>query len=178
MKKFWTIFAVIFIYFIIYFLQVNFFNWFTIAGVKPNLFVLLALFIGLFMNGKIGAILGFILGLYTDFLFSTTIGISGVLLGILGFCGEFLDKRFSKDSKITIVLMASIVTAIYEIIMYLFRTIKLSVYINPLEFIYILAIELIYNAFIIIIFYPLIHKFGFHAESIFKNKRSLPTKYF
>ncbi|MBO5348228.1 MAG: rod shape-determining protein MreD [Clostridia bacterium] len=177
MKKALIIVSIFVIYFVIYLLQVNFFNWFTIAGIQPNLFVLLALFIGIFMNGKMGAILGFILGLYTDFLFSNTIGISAFLLGAVGFCGEILDKKFSKDSKITIVLMGSIVTAIYEILLYIFNIIKMSINVNLIAFIYILAIEIIYNAFIIIIFYPLIHKFGIYAESVFKNKKMFP-KYF
>ena len=34
--------------FIIYFLQSNFFTWFNIAGIMPNLFVVIVLFIGLF----------------------------------------------------------------------------------------------------------------------------------
>lgn len=177
MKKVLSIFYIIIIYFFIYFLQVNFFSWFTIAGIQPNLFVLLVLFIGIFMGGKIGAVLGFLLGLYTDFLFSNTIGISGILLGIIGWCGEVLNRKFSKDSKITIVLMGSIVTAIYEIALYIYNIIKLSISVNFIYFIYILAIEIIYNAFIIIIFYPLIHKFGIYVESIFKNKKTLP-RYF
>lgn len=177
MKKAIIIFFIFIIYFLLYFLQVNFFNWFTIAGIKPNLFVLLALFIGLFMDGKVGAILGFILGLYTDFLFSNTIGVSAILLGVVGFCGEILDKKFSKDSKITIVLMASLVTAIYEIILYLYSIIKLSVNVNILSFICILFVEIIYNAFIIIIFYPLIHRFGTYVENVFKNRKMLP-RYF
>lgn len=54
MKKVATgaILCVVFV--IIYFLQLNFFNWFTIAGVKPNLFVILALFTGLYTGRKIG----------------------------------------------------------------------------------------------------------------------------
>ena len=177
MKKAIIIFLIFIIYFLLYFLQVNFFNWFTIAGIKPNLFVLLALFIGLYMDGKVGAILGFILGLYTDFLFSNTVGISAILLGTVGFCGEILDRKFSKDSKITIVLMASLVTAIYEIILYLYSIIKLSVNVNILSFICILFVEIIYNACIIIIFYPLIHRFGTYVESVFKNRKMLP-RYF
>lgn len=177
MKKFGIIISIIAIYFAIYFLQVNFFSWFTIDGVQPNLFVLLILFIGIFVNSKVGAILGFFLGLYTDFLFSNTIGISAILFGILGFCGEFLEKRFSRDSKITIVLMGSIVTAIYEIVLFIVRIIKYSTSINIISFVYILGIEMIYNAFLIIILYPLIHKFGLYVESVFKNNKML-TRYF
>lgn len=177
MKKVLIVFFIFIIYFFIYYLQVNFFNWFTIAGVQPNLFILLALLIGIFMNGKMGAILGFLIGLYTDFLFSDIIGISGILLAVIGFCGEIFEKKFSKNTKITIVIMGSIVTAIYEIILYIYNIIKLSINVDIISFMYFLAIEIIYNAFILIIFYPLIHKFGIYVESVFKNKKMLP-RYF
>ena len=41
---------------IMYLLQSNFFNWFTIAGVMPNILIIYVLFIGLFTNRKTGAI--------------------------------------------------------------------------------------------------------------------------
>ena len=177
MKKFSIIFSIIVIYFITYFLQVNFFNWFTIGGVSPNLFVLLILFIGMFVNSKIGAVLGFFLGLYTDFLFSNAIGVSAILFSIIGFCGEFLEKRFSRDNKITIILISSIVTVIYEILLVVIRIIKYSANINIRSFLYTLGIEIIYNSVLIIIVYPLIHRFGLYVESVFKNNK-MQTRYF
>lgn len=177
MKKVLVILSIFFIYFIIYFLQVNFFSWFTIAGIQPNLFVLLILFVGIFMGKKTGLILGILLGLYTDFLFSQTIGISSILMGAIGWSGDYIEKKFSKESKITIVLMGSIVTGVYEVFSYVFKIVKLSANINFLPFLYMLAIEIIYNAFIVIIFYPLIHRFGTYAENVMKNKKMLP-KYF
>lgn len=114
MKKFGVILSLVGIYFVIYFMQVNFFNWFNINGIQPNLFVLLVLFIGIFINGKVGAIFGFFAGLYTDFLFSNHIGISAVIYTFIGYSGTILENRFSRDSKITILLMSAIVVAIYE----------------------------------------------------------------
>ena len=177
MKKTAVILSIILIYFIIYFLQVNFFNWFTIAGIQPNLFILLILFIGIFMGKKSGAILGSILGLYTDFLFSQTIGISLILMGLIGWSGDYIEKKFSKESKLTIVIMSVVVTTIYEILNYIFKIIKLSANIDITQFLYMLIIEIVYNALIVIIFYPLIHKFGTYTENIMKNKEILP-KYF
>lgn len=67
MKK-TIIFITLFIVFLlIYFLQMNFFSWFTIAGVKPNLFVILILVIGLFTGRINGIICGIIAGLFLDF---------------------------------------------------------------------------------------------------------------
>ena len=177
MKKTMIIATIFIIYFIIYFLQVNLFSWFTIAGVKPNLFVLFALFIGIFLGGRLGAALGFVMGLYTDFLFSGSIGVSAILFAIVGVAGYCLENRFSKDSKITIIIMGSIVTALYEVISYILTVAFYSAEVDLLKFLYILVIELIYNAMILIIFYPLIQKYGTLAEDVYKNNNMLP-KYF
>ncbi len=177
MKKAIIIFVIFIIYFLIYFLQVNFFNWFTIAGIKPNLFVIFILFVGLFLGGKIGAVVGFVMGLYTDFLFSQTIGKMAILFCLVGMAGGFLDKKFPKDSKITMVMMGSLVTALFEILLYAYNVIVLSTTVNLGAFMYILAIEIVYNAFLTIIFYPILNKYGNYAEQIFKNN-ALSPRYF
>lgn len=177
MKKALIVVTIFIIYFVIYFLQVNFFSWFTIAGVKPNLFVLLVLFIGLFLGGKPGAVLGFIIGLYTDFLFSGNIGVSAMLFGIVGISGAALEKRFSRDSKITILIVGSIVTALYEVVLYIYSIFAYSIDVSILSFLWMLGVEILYNAMLLIIFYPLLQKYGILAEDNYNNNNMLP-KYF
>ena len=53
MKKVFINIAIIILFIFIYLLQANFFTIFNIAGVMPNLFIILMLYIGLFM-GKNG----------------------------------------------------------------------------------------------------------------------------
>ncbi len=53
MKKTLTIIILSIVFIVIYLIQIDFFSWFTIAGIKPNLFVILVLFIGLYTGGKI-----------------------------------------------------------------------------------------------------------------------------
>ena len=84
MKKILSI-TIIFITFIfIYFLQSNFFNWFNIAGIKPNLFIVLSLFVGIFVDKIYGASLGIIFGLLLDLFIGKTLGINSIVLGISG----------------------------------------------------------------------------------------------
>lgn len=66
MKKGVTIIALILTFIIIYLIQINMFNWFNIAGVKPNLFIIFILFIGLYSGLKMGTIFGIIFGLIID----------------------------------------------------------------------------------------------------------------
>ncbi len=96
MKKALTIVALCLVFIVIYFLQLNFFSWFTIAGIKPNLFVIFVLFIGLYAGTKMGAAFGVTLGLIIDFLGSTVIGISSVALGLIGFLRRIFGKKFFK----------------------------------------------------------------------------------
>lgn len=48
MKKTLIIIGLFITFLLLYFLQVNLFSWFTIAGINPNTFIILMLFIGLF----------------------------------------------------------------------------------------------------------------------------------
>ena len=161
MKKFIMNILIILAAFIIYFLQANFFNWFTISGVMPNLFVIFILFIGLFSNRITGVVYGVTIGAILDLVIGTQIGINAVGLGIIGFLAATFDKNFSKDSRATIMFMVLGATLIYEIVVYLLNYIVFSTNIEIINFIKILAIEIIYNLIIVIILYPLIQKFGY-----------------
>ena len=73
MKKALTIIILCIVFLIIYFLQINLFSWFTIAGVKPNLFIIFTLFIGLYAGRRYGAIFGAIFGFLIELLGSNII---------------------------------------------------------------------------------------------------------
>ena len=177
MKKVLSILLIILSFLIIYFIQSNFFSWFTIASVKPNLFIILILFLGLFAGKKIGLIFGIIFGFSLDVVIGRQIGISGIMLGLIGLLGEYLDKNFSKESRITIMLMIAASTGIYEIGCYIFNIFALNINVEILQFIKILIIEIIYNLLITIVIYPLIQQLGHTLEEIFKTKKIL-TRYF
>ena len=167
----------ILIFIIIYLLQANLFSWFNLAGVKPNLFVVLVLTIGLFAGKGTGITFGVIFGFVLDLLTGKSIGISAIMLGITGFVGGYLGKNFSKDSRITMITIIATTTFIFEI-----GTIILNLFINQthIRFWYLiktLLIEVIYNSIITIIIYPLIIKFGYVIEITFK-KNNMLTRYF
>ncbi len=164
-------------FFILYFFQINFFNWFNIAGIKPNLFIVLILCIGLFMGKNIGVPFGFIIGIYLDILTGSQIGVSAIMYATIGFLGGYFDKNFSKDSKITILLMVAGSTVLFETVVYIYNIARNLIPLQLLGFIKILLIEVIFNVLLTIILYPLIRKSGYFFESTFKKKKFL-TRYF
>lgn len=177
MKRFIINFSLILIVFLIYFLQENFFDWFTIAGVMPNLFIIFILFIGLFTGKNKGTAYGFGIGLMLDIVVGNKIGIYTIVLGGVGFVSGIFAKNFSKDSRLTIMFMAAGLTAAYEIVVYLLNYFILDTNLEILIFLRILILEVIYNILLTIILYPLLKKFGYYIEHEYNGDRIL-TRYF
>lgn len=177
MKKFLINVALIVIGFIIYFLQSKFFSWFTIAGIKPNLFVIYVLFVGLFGSKSMGIVYGTIVGVFLDLIFEEKIGSNLVGFVLIGISATFLDKNFSKDSRITIMFMVFGTTIIFELFSYFINYILYDLNFEILNLIKILIIEVIYNIIITIILYPLMQRFGYYIENEYKGNKIL-TRYF
>ncbi len=177
MKKVVINLILVIIAYIIFFLQSNFFSWFNIAGIKPNLFIIYILFIGLFGNRVIGVTYGIIIGAVLDIIFNEKVGANLIGLSIIGIIATVFNKNFSKDSRITIMFMVFGSTVLFEVTSYFINYILFSINIELVSFIKILVIEVIYNILITIIIYPLIQKFGYYIENEYKENKIL-TRYF
>ena len=177
MKKALVIIGLFITFLIIYFLQSNFFGWFNIAGVKPNLFIILVLFISLFAGIKVGISYSLFFGLFLDVVLGRTLGNYIIMLTLVATLGWIFDKNFSKDSKFTIMIMVIVCTLTFELGCYVLNIITLNINIEVLQFIRIIAIEILFNALLTIILYPIMKKIGYKIEDIFKQQNIL-TRYF
>lgn len=177
MKKVAIVIGLLLGFFLVYFLQVNIFSTFTIAGISPNLFVIYILFIGLFANQVLGIAFGILIGLVLDFLYGRAIGVSAVMACVIGYLGSYFDKNFSKENKLTIMFMVAGSTLIFELGTYFLNSIILEFDREFMYFTKIVTIEIIYNIILSIILYPLIQKIGYSMERAFK-KTNILTRYF
>ena len=170
-----TVFFIVFL--LIYFLQSNFFSWYNIAGIKPNLFIVFTLFIGLYLGKIYGLSLGIIFGILLDLFIGKRLGLNTIMLGIAGFIGGILDKSFSKENRLTFMLMTIAVTILCEIVNYTLQIILLGADASFIRFMKIVLIEAIYNAILVVILYPLIQKTGNKTEEIFIETKSFMKYY-
>lgn len=99
------------------------------------------------------------------------------MLGAIGLMGGIFDKNFSKESRITIIIMVVIATFIYEIGMYIIGHFIYGYTFEIISFTKILLIESIYNAILTIILYPLMQNLGYKIEEEYKGNKIL-TRYF
>ena len=177
MKKLIINISLIIVFIIIYLLQTTFFTSFTIAEIKPNLFIILMLYIGLYMGRSYGIIYGISYGIFIDIWIGRNIGITSICLAFIGLLGGVFDKNFSKDSRITILLMGTICTVLYEVALYILRNIIIGIDAEVIEFLKILLIEVIYNILLLIILYPIMKFTGYEIENEIKGDKIL-TRYF
>ena len=177
MKKFKSFLILILVFLIIYFLQFNFFTWFNIRGIMPNLFIVFVLLVGIFIGQKVGVAVGLFVGIIVDIVIGKQIGFTGIALGVVGYVGELLDKNFDKNNLITLLAMVAIVTFGYEIIQMLYNIVRYGLNFNIFIYLVMIIVEVFFNVLLTIIFYPLIKKIGHYFEEIFKVKRVL-TRYY
>ena len=121
--------------------------------------------------------IGIIFGVFIDIWIGKTLGITSIALALIGIISGILDKTFSKDSRLIVLIMGIICTIIYEIAVYIMQYIVVGINLEIFQFIKILLIEIIYNIIIIIILYPLMKFTGYEIENEIKGDRIL-TRYF
>lgn len=177
MKKTFIVIMFLIIFLLLFFLQSNFFSWYNIAGIKPNLFIIYILVIGLFLGRKCGFAFGIIFGLLLDFFVGKRIGFNAISLGITGIIGGAIDKSFSKESRITFMIMTIVTTILSEIISYTLQIILIGARQDFSSFMKIVCIESLFNSAMVIILYPLIQNWGNKIEEVFNEKKSLMRYY-
>ena len=177
MKKFKSFLILLLLFLIIYFLQFNFFTWFNIRGIMPNLFVVFTLFVGIFIGQRIGIAVGLFVGIIVDVIIGKQVGFTGIALGIVGYVGELLDKNFDKNNLLTLLAMVAIVTFGYELVNMFYIIVRNGLNFNIFIFLIMIIVEVLFNVLLVMIFYPLIKKIGHYFEEVFKVKRVL-TRYY
>lgn len=177
MKKALTVIGIILTFFFIYFLQLNFFSWFNIAGIKPNLFVIYIIFLSTFIGKKRGIVIGIILGLYIDIVNGRILGLTAIMYVLIAIFSDVMNKNVSSDTKITMIFIIALGTFLYELGYYFLSMWKLSINVEIVQFMKIVWVEVLFNSILTIILYPVIQKVGTLISDIF-NKKSFLSTYF
>ena len=153
----------------IYFLQANIFPFITIAGIVPNLFVMFILFIGLYANSFLAISFGVFIGFWIDSIYGSCLGITSACLTIIGFIATWFDSLWSKDEKISIIIMVIVSTVIFEMTSYFLKSVILEFEFDLIPFLKILLIECLYNVLLTIIFFKPFKKLGYKMERNLKR---------
>ncbi len=115
MKRFIVVTLEILICFL---LQTTVFQWFPLAGVTPNLLLILTVSIG-FMRGRTeGLFIGFICGLLIDVCYGDLIGICALIYLIIGYLSGYANKVFIEEELFIPLLLVGVGEFIYFFLYY------------------------------------------------------------
>lgn len=153
MKKFlFCFFSII----ITYIMQVSVFTYFEIAGVRPNLLLMITCIIGFTMGSHYGLLTGFFSGLLIDLMAGGKVGFTALVYMYAGNVNGFFYKDYVKEEILLPMALVAASTFVYEFLYYIFyfllqNKLRLSYYLVRIilpEVIYTVVITLIVYVFI------------------------------
>ena len=139
-----------------YLLQCTVFSKLELAGIKPNLMIIVTSSFGFMRGSREGMLVGFFSGLLIDIQFGDMIGFYALIYLLIGFINGFFEQMYyDEDIKLPLFLII-LSEFIYGIVIYLLMFMLRSdfdflFYLNS-----IIVPELIYTIVVTIVVYPLI----------------------
>lgn len=140
--------------------QINFLNSIPLAGVTGNIGIVLIAGLGLVSGKIIGGTTGFVYGLIMDVALYRTLGVYTLLYTAMGMIAGFLNNSFSKDNKISMVMLILFVTLIFETIFYLLHVLLHGFDFQLSILFIVLILESAYNMLLTMVFFKSITFFG------------------
>ncbi len=142
----------------------------TILGAIPNTTLAIVVVLALSKGRVYGSVLGLVLGLIQDMLFSMTIGISALILFLIGYFTGLAEDSFARDNIINPVLFTLAGTVFYNgffalIMFFLSREITFEGALKSM-----FSVELLLNAIAAILFYLLFKKVFTRPQIRFNRK--------
>lgn len=138
-------------------------NFLRVAGVKPDLVLLLVVFNGILKGPRKGAFWGFVAGLIEDFVCGHYIGLNAISKLAASCLSGLVEFRVYKESAVTaaaVVWAASLVSGglVYLLLL------TLGVIVAPADaFLRVLLPVAIYNALLSLLFYRSFHRATFYG---------------
>lgn len=169
MRKTLTGIIIIFVIEIAIFLQANLLQTIPLNGTSANIGIILVASLGLICGKFVGGITGCIYGILYDISFGRAIGLYAGMYLLVGYFSGMFNKNFSKDNKVSMIFLISIITAVFETVAYIFLIMFRNYDFELQSMIFTIVKELIYNTILILILYKFLIGFG---DMINKSKNS------
>lgn len=141
---------------ITYVLQVSAFSYLEIAGIKPNLLMMITCITGFTMGSRMGLIEGFFAGLLLDLMAGGRVGFTALVYMYAGALNGFFYKDYVKEELFLPMALVAVSTFAYEFLYYVFyfllqNRLRLSYYLTRIiipEVIYTVLMTLLAYVFI------------------------------
>lgn len=156
-KKIMTFIYILVLIIFIFAFQIFIINPRDLFGIKPNLILISVIVVSAWYGEKVGGIFSFLIGIVTELLFCSYSGIFLVSYSTVGFLVGYLNNKYNKENKISLVYVTIAATFLYEFIECLYYLLIHRVYTNLFYFLRQVVVSSILNIVIVFIVYSIIH---------------------
>ena len=140
---------------VLFLLQSSVFPAFALAGVVPDLLLVLIVISGYMYGKNTGLLTGFVSGLLVDFSFGSVIGLNAILYMVIGYLAGYSCKVFDEEDYTLPLVLVGVGEFIYNL-MYYFFYFLLSGKLNIGYYVFRFMIpKMIYTVFVTVILYKL-----------------------
>lgn len=154
MKRFIIYFIEIIICFV---LQSAMFHYIRLAGVMPDLLLILVVSTA-YMRGRLpGLLVGFFSGLLVDLMFGSIVGLYALLYLLIGYFVGFTNKIYSNDDYTLPLLFIGVSDLVYKFFYYIFEFLLRGKLSFPYYFKRFIIPEVIYTIAASVLLYKLLH---------------------
>lgn len=138
-----------------YLLQSSVFPYFELAGVVPDILLILVVSTAFFRGQTAGLLTGFAAGLMMDFCTGELIGLFAVFYMVIGFFNGYACKIFDKDDYLLPLGMIAVSEFIYEFFYYVFQVLLRGTLSFSFFAVHVMLPRVLYTAAASILFYKL-----------------------
>lgn len=150
-------------------LQCSVFGALSLAGIIPNLMIIITSSFGFMRGEKEGLVIGFFCGLLSDVFFGDVLGLYAIIMMYIGYLnGKFSRIFYPQDIKLPLALItvSDLTYGIFCYLMFLLRG-RLDF---PYHFVKIILPETLYTIIVTLFLYPLILKVNDRLEAREKRR--------
>ncbi len=150
-----------------YLLQSSVFAYFELAGVVPDILLILVVSTAFFRGQKAGMLTGFVAGLLMDFCMGDIVGLLAIFYMLIGFFNGYANKIYDREDYLMPIGMICISELVYNLLYYVFVILLHGNLKLGYHFGHVIVPRIIYTLFAAIIFYKLfqmVHHLLAHFE--------------
>ncbi|MBQ9119960.1 MAG: rod shape-determining protein MreD [Lachnospiraceae bacterium] len=138
-----------------YLLQSSVFSYFELAGVVPDILLILVVSTAFFRGQKAGMLTGFLAGLLMDLCMGDVVGICAIFYMLIGFLNGYSNKIFDREDYLLPMALITVSELLYNLLYYFFvvmlqGNLKFGYYFGK-----IILPRVVYTLFVAILFYKL-----------------------
>lgn len=138
-----------------YLLQSSVFPYFELAGVVPDMLLILVVSTAFFCGQNAGLVTGFFAGLLMDFCMGDIVGLFAAFYMIIGFLNGYAVKIFDREDYLLPLGMIAVSEFVYSLFYYAFQIMLRGKFNFGYYLLHVTLPRIVYTAFVSVFFYKL-----------------------